>query len=228
LRLVVAASAGEAAAQAAAHIAGQLRQAIAARRRATVALSGGTSAPALFAALARATLAWSAVQVLQVDERLVGRGNAARNLTALEQALVGHGPLPRANLHPMPVDDQAPDATAASYDGLIMAAGRPPRLDVVHLGLGIDGHTASLFAGDLALSAREALVALTSVQSGYRRMTLTLPVLHGARDIVWLVTGTAKARVLARLVAGGWDAPAGQVARESAVVFADEAAAAKV
>jgi 6-phosphogluconolactonase len=226
--LNVAPSPEDAAARAAGHIADTLRLAIDERGQATLALSGGSSAPLLFAALARATLAWSAVQVFQVDERLVGRGNAARNLRALEQALVGQGALPRANLHPMPVDDQAPDATAASYDGLVTAAGRPPRLDVVHLGLGIDGHTASLFAGDPALSAREALVALTSVQSGYRRMTLTLPVLDGARDIVWLVTGTAKARVLARLVAGDWDAPAGQVARESAVVFADEAAAAKV
>ncbi len=225
MRVDVAATAEEAAAGAASHVAAELRKALAARGLATLALSGGSSPARLFAGLAREPLDWLRVHVFQVDERFAPTGDAARNLVSIERALVAGGQLPGANLHPMPVDDADAGAAAARYErSLVNVAGRPPVLDVVHLGLGADGHTASLFPGDPAVGGADGGVAVTATQAGYRRMTLTLPVINAAATILWFVTGAAKAAVLGKLIEGNWEAPAGQVARRQAVVFADTAA----
>jgi 6-phosphogluconolactonase len=122
----------------------------------------------------------------------------------------------------MPVDELKLGEAASQYERILKSfAGEPPILDVIHLGLGTDGHTASLFPGDSALKERKTCVAVTDEHAGFRRMTLTLPVLNSARSVTWLVTGAAKAAVLSRLVEGSLDAPAGLVRRESAVVFAE-------
>jgi 6-phosphogluconolactonase len=225
MRLVVLASAREAAARAARHAAGALSEAIAARGGATLALSGGSSATPLCAALTGEPLNWAHVDVFQVDERVAPGDDAARNLLAIERGFGGAGPV-HARVHTMPVERGDLAAAAATYEAeLCQVAGNPPALDVVHLGLGADGHTASLFAGDPATGISDRSVAVTAVHAGYRRMTLTLPVLNGAGLVVWLVTGAGKAAALDDLVSGRLATPAGRVARQRAVVFADEAAA---
>lgn len=225
MRLRVASTPEQAAVEAAAHIAAVLGEALIARGRATLALSGGTRVPTLFAALARAAINWSAIHVFQVDERVAARDSDARNLTAIERALVSGGSLPLANLHPMPVDELALDAAPARYAQILSRyAGCPPVLDVAQLGLGADGHTASLFQGDSASLPGANGVALTGVHAGYRRMTLTLPVLNDARAVVWFATGVEKAEIVARLAAGNLDAPAGRVQGLRGMLFADAAA----
>jgi len=226
MRLEVAKTAAGAGEVAARLIATVLGIAIGRRTRASLALSGGTSPLPMLRALAREPLDWSAVHVYQVDERVVARGDSARNLGALDEILVWRGPLPRRNLHPMWVDRADLTGAADSYaDELAQVAGDPPILDLVHLGLGGDGHTASLFPGDPALEVKDHSVALTAEHNGHRRMTLTYPVLNRARSVVWLVTGADKAGVVADLYAGGAPFPAGRVARRRAVLVADEAAA---
>lgn len=229
MRLVVAPTPEEAAALAARHMADALRRAIAARGVATVALSGGSSPRPLLAGLAGQPLAWPSIHVFQVDERVAPRGDAQRNLTALEAVLCGDGPLPRAQLHAMPVDLPDLDAAATACERELEAfAGRPGQsaiLDVVHLGLGADGHIASLFPGDPALEIQDRNVVVVGPHAGYRRLTLTLPVINAARNVVWFVTGAAKRAVLTRLMAGGATFPAGRVDVARACAFADDAAA---
>ena len=226
MRLEVAKTAPGAAEFAARLIATVLGVAIGRRTRASLALSGGTSPLPMLRALAREPLEWSAVHVYQVDERVVARGDSARNLVALHEILVWRGPLPRRNLHPMWVDRADLSGATHSYaEELTQVAGDPPILDLVHLGLGSDGHTASLFPGDEALEVKDHSVALSAEHNGHRRMTLTFPVLNRARSVVWLVTGGDKAGVVADLYAGGAPFPAGRVARRRALLVADEAAA---
>jgi 6-phosphogluconolactonase len=225
MRLEIAKTAASAAAVAARLIAAVLGIAIGRRTRASIAFSGGSSPLPMLNALVREPLDWSAIHVYQVDERVVARGDSARNLGALDEILVWRGPLPRRNLHPMWVDraDLAGAADAYARE-LSQVAGDPPVIDVIHLGLGSDGHTASLFPGDPVLDVSDRSVAMTKEHNGHRRMTLTLPVLSRARSIVWFVTGAEKAGVVGDLYAGGAPFPAGRVSRRRAVLVADEAA----
>ncbi len=226
MRLEVARTAEGAAGVAARLIATVLGIAIGRRTRASLALSGGSSPLPMLRALVREPLDWSAVHVYQVDERVVARGDSARNLAALHEILVWRGPLPRRNLHPMWVDRADLAGAADSYAAeLAQVAGDPPILDLIHLGLGGDGHTASLFPGDPVLAVKDQNVALSAEHNGHRRMTLTYPVLNRARSVVWFVTGADKSGVVADLYAGGAPFPAGRVARRRAVLVADEAAA---
>lgn len=226
MRLEVAKTATAAAELAARLIATVLGIAVGRRTRASLALSGGNSPLPMLKALACESLDWSAIHVYQVDERVAARGDSARNLGALDEILVWRGPLPRRNLHPMWVDRADLNDAADSYAAeLAQFAGDPPILDLVHLGLGGDGHTASLFPGDPVLGVKDRSVALTTEHNGHRRMTLTLSALNRARSIVWFVTGADKAGVVADLYAGGAPFPAGRVARRRAAIVADAAAA---
>jgi len=225
VRFVVAPDERKAARSAARAIARKLAEAIEERGTGTVALSGGTSAPALLAELARMPVEWGRVHVFQVDERVAPEGDAARNLVALEAALVKPGLLERARLHAIPVGRGAEDAATAYAGELAGVVGSPPVLDVVQLGIGADGHTASLFPGDAAFEAPEgATVACTAEHGGFRRVTLTLPVLSAARRIIWFAHGAGKRGVVGLLATRGWRAPAGRVARRQAVVYTDHAA----
>jgi 6-phosphogluconolactonase/glucosamine-6-phosphate isomerase/deaminase len=175
-------------------------------------------------ALAREDVPWDQVHLLQVDERVAPDGDPDRNLIALHESL----PAP-ARVHPMPVELDDLDAAARRYaDILTSVAGSPPELDLVHLGLGGDGHTASLVPGDPVLDVGDRDVAITGPYQGRRRMTLTYPALDRARQVVWLVTGEDKAAMLARLCDGDATIPAGRVRAARAAVFADHAAAAKI
>ena len=215
--------------EAAAIIATDARIAVAARGRFVMAVSGGRTPWLMLRALADMEVPWEGVQVLQVDERVAPAGDADRNLTHLRESLLQRTPLRPEQIHAMPVESQDLEAAAASYAATLrQVAGSPAVLDLVHLGLGLDGHTASLVAGDPALAITQAPVALAGPYQGRRRMTLTYPVLNHARRILWLVTGAEKAGMLVRLRDADRSIPAGQVRQDQALVLADRPAAAQL
>jgi len=216
------------AARAAAAIAAAARAAVAARHRFTLAVSGGHTPWQMLRALANEEVPWAQLHVVQVDERIAPAGDPDRNLTHLRESLLSHAPLPPEHIHPMPVEDPDPAAAAARYArALHDLAGTPPQLDLVHLGLGPDGHTASLVPGDTVLGVTDVDVAITGgTYQGRRRMTLTYPVLNRARQILWVVTGAEKVDALRRLRAADPSIPGGRVEQARATVLADRAAAA--
>ena len=212
----------------AAFTAAEARAAVAARGRFIVAFSGGHTPWQMLSALADEQIPWAGVHVVQVDERVAPAGDPDRNLTHLRESLLAKCPLRPEQIHPMPVE--AADLEAASRRYVLTLediAGAPAVLDLVHLGLGSDGHTASLVPGDPVLDVTGADVALTGVYQGRRRMTLTYPVLNRARRIVWLITGREKAEMLARLCRGDRSIPAGRIDQHQALVLADHEAAAR-
>lgn len=213
----------EAAAQAAATIALQLRAALELRDRALVAFSGGSTPGPMLDALALWPLPWDRVHVLQVDERIgPDLGDDERNLTMLVRRLVEPAGLPASNLHAWPTD--ADDVLAASLAVYAAAVGDQP-IDVVHLGVGSDGHTASLVPGDHALDVVDSPVAVTAPYAGHRRVTLTFPVLATARSRVVLVAGVGKADALRQLRTGDPSVPVGRIPHARTFVLADTAAA---
>lgn len=208
-------------------IAESAREAIAARGRFILAVSGGRSPWAMWRALAGKKIPWEKVHVVQVDERVAPEGHADRNLTHLRASLLDHAPLRPGHVHAMPVEAPDLEAAANRYARTLQGiAGWPPVLDLVHLGLGPDGHTASLVPGDPVLEVTDADVALTNFYLGRRRMTLTYPILNRSRQVLWLVTGVEKAEMLVRLNEGDRSIPAGRVQRDHALVLADRAASA--
>lgn len=213
--------------RAAAIIAAHAREAVAIKGRFVFAVSGGTTPWVMLRALADEDVPWAGVHVMQVDERVAPAGDAKRNLTHLHESLLEHAPLAREQIHAMPVEDADLAAAAARYAQELQAlAGKPPVLDLVHLGLGPDGHTASLVPGDPVLDVADTDVALTGgLYQGTRRMTLTYPAIDRAARVLWLVTGAEKVGMLARLMAGDASIPGGRVHSDRATVLADRAAA---
>jgi 6-phosphogluconolactonase len=176
--------------------------------------------------LANEDVPWQAVRVFQVDERLAPAGDPDRNLTHLRASLLENAPLEEEQIHAMPVEASDLEIASRRYaQTLCEIAGSPPVLDLVHLGLGPDGHTASLVPGDPVLNVADAAVGLTGSYMGRRRMTLTYPVINRARRILWLVTGAEKVEMLKRLRNSDTSIPAGRVALQNALVLADRAAA---
>jgi 6-phosphogluconolactonase len=211
--------------RAAALMAEQAHEAVRARGVFTLAVSGGRTPWAMLRALAAMDLPWPQVQLFQVDERVAPDGDPVRNLTNIRASLLDHAPLPAANLHAMPVTADDLQAAARNYAATLQhVAGMPAVLDLVHLGLGSDGHTASLVPGDAALQVADADVALAGPYQGHRRMTLTYPLLDRARAVLWLATGAEKREMVARLRAGDRGIPAGRVRAENAWLLADTAA----
>jgi 6-phosphogluconolactonase len=207
-------------------IAADARAAVAARGRFTMAVSGGHTPWLMLGALANEEVPWDGVHVFQVDERIAPAGDPDRNLTHLRESLLSHAPLTPEQIHAMPVESPDLEGAAKKYaETLCEFAGSPPVLDLAHLGLGPDGHTASLIPGDPVLNLTDVDVALTGVYMGRRRMTLTYPTLNRARRILWLVTGSEKAATLPRLLKGDVAIPAGRISQDQALVLADRAAA---
>jgi 6-phosphogluconolactonase len=218
-----------AASEAARFIAGRARAAVEDHRSFVMAVSGGHTPWLMLRDLALEKLPWNAIHVVQADERIAPAGDPDRNLTHLRESLLENAPLPPGQIHPMPVEAPDLQAACAQYaQTLRMIAGSPPLLDLVHLGLGPDGHTASLVPGDSVRNIKDVDVALTGLYDGRRRMTLTYPILNRSRQILWLVTGSDKAEALARLVARDPSIPAGQVRTDHAVIIADRAAASRL
>jgi len=229
MKIEILADADSVAQEAAAFIAEEARAAINERGRFVMAVSGGHTPWVMLRALAEEDLPWGKVHLAQVDERVAPADDPDRNLTHLQESLLDRAPLPREQVYAMPVDSADLEASAKQYAAtLAKIAGTPPFLDLVHLGLGPDGHTASLVPGDPALWINDAEVAVTRVYQGRRRMTLTYPVLNRARRVLWLVTGADKAGMLARLRAADPSIPAGRVNQGNALVLADRVAAINV
>jgi 6-phosphogluconolactonase len=215
--------------EAARFIATEARAAVAERGRFIVAFSGGNTPRHMLRALAGEDVPWEGVHVVQVDERVASTGHLDRNLTQLRESLLEHAPLRPEQLYTMPVESHDLRAAATRYAlTLRELAGSPPVLDLAHLGLGPDGHTASLVPGDPVLNVTDADVALTGIYQGRQRMTLTYPMLNRSRRILWLVTGNEKAGMLVRLRDGDVSIPAGRILRDHALVIADQAAAAQL
>jgi 6-phosphogluconolactonase len=211
---------------AASAIAAEARAAIGARGRFILAVSGGHTPWIMLRALAGEDIPWAGVHICQVDERVAPDGHPDRNLTHLRESLLQLAPLQPEQIHAMPVETADLQAAATQYAlALQEIAGSPPVLDLVHLGLGPDGHTASLVPSDAVLDVTDEDVALTGVYQGRRRMTLTYPMLNRARRVLWVVTGSEKVEMLRRLREGDVSIPAGRVRREQALLLADRAAA---
>ncbi len=208
-------------------IAAAARSAVAGRGRFIVAVSGGRTPWQMLRVLADEDVPWNGVHVVQVDERIAAARDPDRNLTHVRESLLAHAPLPPENLHAMPVEETDLEAAARDYARTLeRIAGTPPILDLAHLGLGLDGHTASLVPQDPVLNVLDRDVALTGLYQQRRRMTLTFPALNRSRRILWVVTGPGKAEMLARLRDGDPSIPAGRIRREQACVLTDQAAAA--
>jgi 6-phosphogluconolactonase len=200
---------------AAAFLAEQARASVGVSGAFRFAVSGGRTPWEMFAELSGEDVPWPEVVVYQVDERVAPPEDPERNLGHLREAL-GSAP---AQVRPMPVEGADLSTAAAAY-----AASLPERFDVVHLGLGPDGHTASLVPADPVLEVTDRLVALTSPYQGHRRMTLTYPGLARARQLLWLVSGDDKREPLSRLLDGDRSIPAGRVQADASLVMADRAA----
>ena len=213
--------------RAAALVAEASRRAIAQRDRFVLALSGGNTPRAMLRMLAAESIDWHKVHLTQVDERVAPVHSRERNLSDLREFLLARIALPAEQFHPMPVDDDADLPAAAERHARLLErlAGAPPLLDLVQLGLGADGHTASLVPGDPVLDVTDNDVAVAESYQGCRRMTLTLPIINRALCILWLVTGEQKADALARMVQGDPSLPASRVRQASALLLADHDAA---
>jgi 6-phosphogluconolactonase len=210
-------------------IAKEARDAVSVRGKFVMAVSGGKTPWGMLRNLAQEDVPWNGVHVVQVDERVAPEGDPDRNLTHLRESLLEHAPLRPEQIYPMAVEATNLEAACMRYAvTLDEMAGSPPVLDLVHLGLGPDGHTASLLPGDRVLDVTDTDVAVTGIYQKRRRMTLTYPIINRSRRVLWLVTGSEKAGMLARLHAGDVSIPAGHVSKDHAVVLADRAAAGQI
>ena len=225
MKMQILADADAVAHEAAKIIAAEARAAVKARGRFIMAVSGGHTPWQMLRALANEDVPWESVHVVQVDERIAPAGDPDRNLTHLRESLLANAPLPAEQIHAMPVEETDLQAAACRYaHTLEQIAGTPPVLDLAHLGLGPDGHTASLVPNDLVLTVTDRDVALTGLYQNRRRMTLTYPMLNRSRRILWVVTGSDKVEALARLRDADVSIPAARIRQEQALVLADRAA----
>jgi 6-phosphogluconolactonase len=211
-------------------IAAAARDAVAARGVFTLAVSGGKTPWAMLKDLASEEVPWSQVHVFQIDERIAPEGDPDRNLTHLHESLLGNAPIPKENIHAMPVNAADPAEGAAEYEKTLQeTCGNPPTLDMAHLGLGPDGHTASLTPNDPVLEVTDRDVGLTDPVHLYqnrRRMTLTYPMINRSRQIMWLATGAAKIPMIVKLKAADHSIPGGRISQANALLLTDKEAAA--
>jgi 6-phosphogluconolactonase len=224
--IVVAASLPALVEKAAQHVRDAAAEAIAARGRFRIALAGGSTPRALYPRLVQG-IDWARTQVFFGDERAVPPGDPQSNYRMARETLLDPARVPPANVVRWRGEDPDLDAAARDYQAALTGGAPAPWLDLALLGLGPDGHTASLFPGTSALAEEDRLaVALDVAEMGTRRLTLTYPALCGARDVCFLVTGPDKAPALASVVEAG-HLPAARIVRRAGpvTIFCDEAAA---
>jgi 6-phosphogluconolactonase len=219
-------TADDVAQRAAAIIAAEAKATLSTYGRFVMALSGGHTPWRMLKALAASNMPWCPIHVVQVDERVAPAGHPERNLVHLRKTLLDLTPLPARRIHAMPVEAAELEAAAVQHAAALQRlAGFPTVLDFIQLGLGPDGHTASLIPGDPVLNVLDRNVAVTGPYHGRRGMTLTFPMINRSRRILWMVTGSEKASILRRFLEGDQSIPAARVRRERALLIADEAAA---
>ena len=224
MQIEILADADAVAKRAASLIAADAREAAAARGCFTFAVSGGHAPWIMLRELANEDVPWDKVHIFQIDERVAPAGDPDRNLTHLRESLLEHAPLRIDQIHAMPVELPELEGAAAQYQQTLEEyCGVPAVLDLAHLGMGPDGHTASLVPGDPVLSVTDRDVAFTGEYQGRRRMTLTYPMINRSRKILWLVTGADKVEALGKFRAGDTSIPAGRIAKENATVLAEKA-----
>jgi 6-phosphogluconolactonase len=212
--------------RAAAVIAKEARAAVAERGRFVMAVSGGKSPWVMLADLADEQVPWANVHVFQIDERIAPAGDQDRNYVHLRDSLLAHAPIPPGQIYAMPVEMPDSEAAARLYaQTLERVAGKTPVLDLAHLGLGPDGHTASLIPGDPVLNVTDRDVAITGFYQGRRRMTMTYPVINRANKIMWLVSGKDKVDAMKKLRAADPSIPGGRISQAQAILLADRDAA---
>jgi 6-phosphogluconolactonase len=218
-------SADQVAEKAAAYLEQLIRETLTQKKTFSMAISGGRTPWEMLKILSKASLPWQRVNLFQVDERVAPDGHADRNLTQLFQAIEGSSLVTRLRIFAMPVTAEDLDAASEDYSQLIHVITEGEGLDLIHLGMGSDGHTASLVPGDGVLEVNHRDVACTEhLYQGRIRMTLTYPLLNSAKRILWIVTGAEKQEMVQRLLKQDGSIPAGVVNQANALLMADQAA----
>ncbi len=213
------------AARAAAYLEQEIRDALTYQKSFSLAISGGRTPWEMLKILSKADLPWQRINLFQVDERVAPDGHPDRNLTQLFQSIAGTAMVTQLRIFPMPVTAEDLDASAQEYTDVLNEVTEGKGLDILHLGLGSDGHTASLVPGDGVLEIKNRLVACT--QNSYQgriRMTLTYPLLNAAKQILWIVTGSEKKEMVQRMLQQDPSIPAGRIQQENALLLVDQAA----
>lgn len=218
-------TADQVAAGAAAYLEHQIREALLGQPSYSLAISGGRTPWEMLKILSKADLPWQRVNLFQVDERVAPDGHADRNLTQLFQAIAGTPMEMQLRIFPMPVLEKDLEEGCRNYTQVLDEVTEGKGLDLIHLGLGSDGHTASLVPGDGVLKVHDRLVASTqNTYQGRTRMTLTYPLLNEAKQLLWIVTGSEKQEMVQRLLQQDPSIPAGSVRQENALLMVDQAA----
>jgi 6-phosphogluconolactonase len=206
-------------------IASLARKVVVDRGRFVMAVSGGSNPWQILRVLVKENVPWNKFHLVQVDERVAPSGHADRDLTHLRECFFTNAMISKDHIYAMPVESSDLDSAAKQYAVLLSKiAGKIPALDLVLLGLGADGHTASLIPGDPVLQMEDSDVGITGVYLGRKRMTLTYPIINRAQNILWVVTGAAKAPMLKRMLNADPSIPAGLICQDNAYVLADDAA----
>ena len=218
-------TADQVAAGAAAYLENEIREALHHQKSYSLAISGGRTPWEMLKILSKADLPWQRVNLFQVDERVAPDGHADRNLTQLFQAIDGTPMVTQLRIFPMPVLAEDLEEGSRKYTQVLDEVTEGKGLDLIHLGLGSDGHTASLVPGDGVMDVQDRLVACTqNTYQGRIRMTLTYPLLNGAKQILWIVTGSEKQEMVQRLLNQDPSIPAGSIRQENALLMVDQAA----
>jgi 6-phosphogluconolactonase len=211
--------------RAAAYLEQLIRETLTHQKSFSLAISGGRTPWEMLKLLSKADLPWQRINLFQVDERVAPDGHSDRNLTQLFQAIAGTPMVTQLRIFPMPVTAEDLDVAAKEYTEVLNEVTKGKGLDMIHLGLGSDGHTASLVPGDEVLAIQNRLVACT--QNNYQgriRMTLTYPLLNSAKQILWIVTGSEKKEMVKRMLQKDPSIPAGSIRQENALLLVDQAA----
>ena len=218
-------TADQVAAGAAAYLEHEIREALAHHPSYSLAISGGRTPWEMLKILSKADLPWQRVNLFQVDERVAPDGHADRNLTQLFQAIAGTPMVTQLRIFPMPVLAEDLEEGCREYTQVLDEVTEGKGLDLIHLGLGSDGHTASLVPGDGVMDVQDRLVACTqNLYQGRIRMTLTYPLLNSAKQLLWIVTGSEKQEMVKRLLQQDTSIPAGSIRQENALLMVDQAA----
>ena len=211
--------------QAAAYLEQVIRKALTHQKSFSLAISGGRTPWEMLKILSKADLPWQRINLFQVDERVAPDGHPDRNLTQLFQAIAGTPMVMQLRIFPMPVNAKDLDAAVKEYAEVLNEVTESKGLDLIHLGIGSDGHTASLVPGDEVLEIQNRLVAYT--QNSYQgriRMTLTYPLINAAKQILWIVTGSEKREMVQRMLQQDSSIPAGNIQQKNALLMVDKAA----